>query len=156
MRRLFVGAESSWLGRWQTVQLTGYACRGGGRPATKKKDLSILAAVQELVEPETAGDPMTGQKWVRSSLRSVSDRLTKVGYAVSPPTVGRLLTHLGYSLRVDAKKLEAASNHPDRDQQFEYIAVQRAAFTAHGRPIISTDSKKKLRHEVARSEWTRR
>jgi len=73
---------------------------------------------------------MTGQKWVRSSLRSVSDRLSEIGYAVSPPTVGRLLTHLGYSLRVNAKKLEAASQHPDRDQQFEYIAVQRAVFGA--------------------------
>ena len=86
---------------------------------------------------------MTGQKWVRSSLRSVSDRLAEIGYAVSPPTVGRLLTHLGYSLRVNAKKLEAASQHPDRNQQFEYIAAQCAAFSAAGRPIISTDSKKK-------------
>ncbi len=86
---------------------------------------------------------MTGQKWVRSSLRSVSDRLSEIGYAVSPPTVGRLLTHLGYSLRVNAKKLEATSQHPERDQQFEYIATQRAAFSAVGRPIISTDAKKK-------------
>jgi hypothetical protein len=39
----------------------------------------MLAAVQELVEPETAGDPMTGQKWVRSSLRSVADRLAVRG-----------------------------------------------------------------------------
>src|SRR5205823_5891272 len=59
------------------------------------------------------------------------------------PTVGRLLESLGYSLRVNAKKLEASSNHPDRNQQFDYIAVQRAAFTAAGLPIISTDSKKK-------------
>ena len=103
----------------------------------------MLAAVQERSQRETAGDPMTGQKWVRSSLRSVADRLAEVGYAVSPPTVGRLLTHLGYSLRVNAKKLEASSNHPDRNQQFEYIEMQRAAFTAAGRPIISTDAKKK-------------
>ena len=86
---------------------------------------------------------MTRQKWVRSSLRSVSERLGKIGYAVSPPTVGRLLTHLGYSLRVNAKKIEASSKHPDRNQQFEYIAAQRAAFSAAGLPIISTDAKKK-------------
>jgi Rhodopirellula transposase DDE domain len=112
-----------------------------GRP--RKKGSELLAAVQDLVEPETAGDPMTGQKWVRSSLRSVSDRLAEIGYTVSPPTVGRLLTHLGYSLRVNTKKLEASSNHPDRDQQFAYIAAQRAAFNEAGRPIISTDAKKK-------------
>ena len=34
---------------------------GGGRPP-RKKDLTILTTVQELVEPETAGDPMTGQE----------------------------------------------------------------------------------------------
>ena len=84
------------------------------------------------------------------------DRLEAVGHPVSPPTVGRLLKGLGYSLRVNAKKIEASSNHPDRDQQFDYIAVQRAVFTAAGLPIISTDTKKKLRHEVARSERTRR
>jgi hypothetical protein len=136
-----------------------------GRPGTvagcwpaadKEKDLTLVATVQELVEPETAGDPMTGQIWVRSSLRSIRDRLVAVGHSVSPPTVGRLLKDLGYSLHVNSKKIEASSNHPDRDQQFAYIAVQRATFTAAGLPILSTDTKKKLRHEVARSEQTRR
>jgi hypothetical protein len=44
---------------------------------------------------------------------------------------------------VNANKREASSNHPDRDQQFDYIAVQRATFTAAGLPILSIDSKKK-------------
>jgi len=118
--------------------------------------LTIVASLQELVEPETAGDPMTGQIWVRSSLRSLRDRLEAVGHPVSAPTVGRLLKDLDYALHVNAKKREASSNHPDRDQQFDYIAVQRATFTAAGLPILSIDSKKKLRHEVARSERTRR
>ncbi len=86
---------------------------------------------------------MTGQLWVRSSLRSVRDRLAAVGHPVSPPTVGRLRKDLGYSLRVNAKKIEASSNHPDRDQQFAYIAVQRAAFSVAKLPIVSVDSKKK-------------
>jgi hypothetical protein len=42
-----------------------------------------------------------------------------------------------------AKKVEASSSHPDREQQFDYIAVQRAAFTAAGLPILSVDTKKK-------------
>jgi len=86
---------------------------------------------------------MTGQKWVRSSLRSVRDRLAATGHPVSAPTVGRLLKSLGYSLRVNSKKLEASSTHPDRNQQFDYITVQRVVFTAAGLPIISTDTKKK-------------
>jgi len=103
----------------------------------------ILSVLEELVAPETAGDPMTAQKWVRSSLRTLSAKLEAAGHAVSPPTVSRLLRKLDYSLHVNAKKLEASSNHPDRGRQFDYIAVQRATFTAAGLPIISTDSKKK-------------
>jgi len=110
-----------------TARLTGCDYRVGvGR--RRKKDVSIVATVKELVEPETAGDPMTGQIWVRSSLRSVRDRLAAVGHPVSPPTVGRLLKGMGYSLRVNSKKIEASSNHPDRDQQFAYIAVPRSAW----------------------------
>jgi hypothetical protein len=46
-------------------------------------------------------------------------------------------------LHVNAKKVEATSNHPDRNQQFDYIAVQRATFTVAGLPILSVDTKKK-------------
>src|SRR5216684_480553 len=86
---------------------------------------------------------MTGQIWVRSSLRSLRDRLESVGHPVSVPTVGRLLKNLGYALHVNTKKIEASSNHPDRDQQFDYIAVQRAMFSSAGLPILSVDTKKK-------------
>jgi hypothetical protein len=95
------------------------------------------------VEPETAGDPMSEQKWVRSSLRTLSRRLTEAGHAVSHQTVGRLLKRLKYALHVNAKRVEARAQHPDRDDQFAYIAAQREAFQAAGLPIISVDTKKK-------------
>jgi hypothetical protein len=65
--------------------------------------------------------------------------LKEVGHELSPPTVGRLLRKLDYSLHVNSKQLEARSNHPDRDVQFAHIATFKAA----GEPIISVDSKKK-------------
>ena len=86
---------------------------------------------------------MTGQKWVRSSLRTLSTKLDAAGHGVSLPTLARLLRKLDYSLHVNAKKIEASSNHADREQQFDYIAVQRAIFTTHGLPILSVDTKKK-------------
>jgi len=95
------------------------------------------------VAPETAGDPMSDQKWVRSSLQTVSTRLNAVGHAVSPPTVGRLLKTLKYALRVNAKKVEARSDHPDRDGQFGHIADQRQTFADAGLPVVSVDTKKK-------------
>jgi len=96
-----------------------------------------------LVQPETAGDPTSEQKWVRSSLRHLSERLKDAGHPASPPTVARLLRKLGYCLRVNAKKREASSTHPDHEAQFEVIARQRQVFEAADWPIISVDTKKK-------------
>jgi hypothetical protein len=95
-----------------------------------------------LVEPETAGDPMSEQKWQRSSLRHLSATLSEQGHPVSHTTVGRLLENLDYSLKANVKRL-AGKTHPDRDQQFQYIEQQKQAFLAAGWPVISVDAKKK-------------
>jgi hypothetical protein len=102
-----------------------------------------VTALRALVEPLTAGDPMSEQKWVRASLRSLSRRLGEVGHPVSPPTVRRLLAQHGYRLHANTKQLEVGAAHPDRDQQFQYIAAQRQAFHTAGQPEISVDTKKK-------------
>ena len=78
-----------------------------------------------------------------SLLRHLSKRLADLGHRVSPPTVGRLLRQLGYSLRVNVKKQEANSTHPDRNTQFEHIQAQKDLFQAANYPIISVDTKKK-------------
>jgi len=85
---------------------------------------------------------MSEQRWVRSSLRHLSTRLTEAGHAVSPPTVGRLLRVLDYSLKVNVKQKEGPT-HPDRDEQFQYIDQQVEAFRSAGQPIVSVDTKKK-------------
>jgi hypothetical protein len=102
-----------------------------------------VTALRELIEPVTAGDPMSEQKWVRASLRHLSRRLGAAGHPASPPTVRRLLDEQGYRLHANTKQLEAGAAHPDRDQQFRYIAEQRQAFRAAGQPEISVDTKKK-------------
>src|SRR6266403_6173034 len=97
----------------------------------------------EIVAPETAGDPMGARKWVRSSLRKLSQRLAQTGHGASAPTISRLLKQHAYALRVNAKEKEAGSQHPDRDTQFHYIETQKQAFAAARCPIISVDTKKK-------------
>jgi hypothetical protein len=83
-----------------------------------------------MVAPERAGDPTSDQKWIRSSLRSLSQRLGDAGHPASPPTVGRLLKGLGYSLKVNVKT-KAGEDHPDRDKQFEHIEAQVQVFWGH-------------------------
>lgn len=93
--------------------------------------------------PETAGDPMSLQKWTRSSLRRLSTRLCARGHRASPPTVGRLLKKHRYSLKVNRKTKESGQGHPDRDTQFAYIETQKQTCRTEGVPVISVDTKKK-------------
>ena len=58
---------------------------------------------------------------------------------------------LGFSLQGNAKVTEGRQ-HADRDAQFTYLAGQVGEHLDAGQPVISVDTKKKLRHEVARSE----
>jgi len=102
-----------------------------------------VTALQALVEPVTAGDPMSERKWVRASLRRLSRHLDEAGHPASPPTVRRLLADQGYRLHANTKQLEAGAAHPDRDQQFRYITDQRQTFSAAGLPLVSVDTKKK-------------
>jgi hypothetical protein len=95
-----------------------------------------------LVEPNTGGDPMTADKFVRTSLRSLSDDLHRLGHPASPPTVAHLLRDQKYNLHVNVKRLTGPP-HPDRDQQFRHIQERIAEFRTAGWPILSVDSKKK-------------
>ena len=85
---------------------------------------------------------MSEQKWLRSSLRSLSRRLKARGHPASANTVRRLLKKQSYSLKANRKELTGAP-HPDRDEQFCYIESQKQAFLAQGLPVISVDTKKK-------------
>lgn len=85
---------------------------------------------------------VTGLKWSRRTTQSVADQLAKLGIKVDAKTVGRLLKELGYSLRVNSKKISSGSG-PDRNAQFETINALREHFSSRGVPILSVDTKKK-------------
>jgi hypothetical protein len=95
-----------------------------------------------MVEPHTAGDPMSNTKWLNCRLRDVQQRLVDVGHGVSCPVISRLLKAAGYCLRLNAKEREGQS-HPDRDIQFRYIRQQRVEHQQAGHPTLSIDTKKK-------------
>lgn len=91
---------------------------------------------------ETAGDPITGLKWTRRTTEKIAVELKALRINVSAKTVGKLLKQMGFSLRVNHKKLSRGSTE-DRDEQFAYIAEQRELFAKRGWPIVSIDTKKK-------------
>ena len=91
---------------------------------------------------DTAGDPMTDLKWTRKTTEKIACQLAKLGITVDAKTVGRILKELGYSLRVNSKKISSSRN-PDRNAQFEYIEELREQFASCGDPVASVDTKKK-------------
>ncbi|KRQ94448.1 ISAzo13 family transposase [Bradyrhizobium valentinum] len=113
-----------------------------GRKLTEVNDPQIEQALQQMLSDEIAGDPTGSQKWIRSSLRNLSRRLDEQGHTACTHTVARLLRKMGYSLRVNWKK-QAGAQHPDRDEQFKYIAALKAQYLREGLPVISIDTKKK-------------
>ena len=73
---------------------------------------------------ETAGDPVSGLKWTRRTTAKLADELHGLGIDVCPQTDARLLKAMGYSLRVNHKKLAGAS-HPTPQMQELRITPNR-------------------------------
>ncbi|MGD0886831.1 MAG: hypothetical protein ABSA46_18475 [Thermodesulfovibrionales bacterium] len=48
---------------------------GSGRKLAEIKDPYVVTALERMLADEVAGDPMTDQKWIRSSLSQLSKRL---------------------------------------------------------------------------------
>ena len=93
------------------------------------------------MEHDTAGDPMGGLKWTHRTTTKIAAELRSAGIDVSAGTVARLLKEMGYSSRVNHKKL--SGSHPNRDAQFARIAELRERCAAEHLPVISVDTKKK-------------
>ena len=115
---------------------------GGGDIKAEVKQPGLLEALDELVEPETRGNPMSRLRWTAKSTATLARELVAQGYAVSDDTVGRILKDLGYSLQAPAKEKEGTA-HPDRDAQFRYLNDEVTAFLGADEPVISVDTKKK-------------
>lgn len=116
---------------------------GGGRKLIEVQQPDIIPALERLLTDEVAGDPMSEQRWVRSSLRRLSEQLKKEGYHACPEVVARLLKNMGFSLKANKRKQGRPGSCPHRDAQFRYIATMRQQFIAAGLPVISVDTKKK-------------
>jgi hypothetical protein len=107
------------------------------------------------VEPETAGCPVSGERWVRTSVRGLAKAL---GPRACPTTLGRLLRANGLGLRGHRKRL-TRKGHADRDTQFRYIQSQRRAFVGDHNPRISIGAKKREKVGAFRNpgrRWCRR
>jgi transposase len=166
-RRLLLGSEAAELGRGgvtavaeatgvhpDTVargvrEVEGQAepqrrvrAPGGGRKRLSETDPELAAQLEELVDPDTRGDPMSLLVWTTKSTKNLAGALTELGHPVSDRTVARMLRAQGFSLQANTKVTEGRQ-HEDRDAQFRYLAAQAGQHAEDGQPVISVDAKKK-------------
>ena len=84
-RRRSVAARRRSPAPWPPHRSRSNGSGGSGAAGRQSiKDPGIVTALEELVEPVTASDPMSEQKWVRASLRHLSRRLGKAGHPGEP------------------------------------------------------------------------
>ena len=115
---------------------------GAGDKQAIDKQPGLLAALDELVHPDTRGNPMSLLRWTLKSTYELAAELQTRNYQVSAELVRRLLHKAGYSLQAPAKQIEG-TKHPDRDGQFKYLNKLADEHVAAGQPVISVDTKKK-------------
>lgn len=116
---------------------------GGGRTRILNKQPAIIKALEELISADTRGDPGNPLRWTCKSVRNLREELLKKGFKISHQSVANILHELDYSLQANRKTSEGKKEHPDRDQQFEYINKKAKSFLKKALPVISVDTKKK-------------
>ena len=116
---------------------------GGGRKKESEKHPKLYQDIEEIIDPDTYGNPMKPLRWTTLSLRKIAEELLKKGYKVSQNIVSRALEVLGYSKQQNQKMYQVGNQHPDRDAQFQHINETAQAYLEHGDPVISIDTKKK-------------
>jgi transposase len=115
---------------------------GGGRKPLQETNPQVGDALEDLIDPETRGDPESHIRWTLKSARRLASLLTTLGHTISYRSVTNVLHQRGYSLQAPRKKQEGAQ-HPDRDGQFHYIATWVHQQITKRIPVISVDTKKK-------------
>ena len=116
--------------------------QGGGRKSLIAKNAELPVELERLIDPVTRGDPESPLLWTSKSTYKLAEELKGSGIPISQKTVYSMLVGLDYSLQSNRKRHEGVE-HPDRDEQFEYIYRKIKLFQRTGDPTISVDTKKK-------------
>ncbi len=179
-KRLLIGAEALALGRGgitHLAKITGmnrhtvakgvreykkgdvYVTRirdkGAGRKKLTIQYPEIKQSIEQIIEPDSRGDPESPLRWTCKSVRNIADFLADEGYDVSHTSVASILHEMEYSLQANRKTKEG-EDHPDRDQQFRFISRTCSRYLSRGEPVISVDAKKKElvgEYKNAGQEW---
>ena len=117
--------------------------KGGGRKTLEKKDATLKADIEKLIEPAIIGDPESPLRWTSKSTQNIADELNKTKHRSSPRSISKILHEMEFSLQSNRKINEGSKNNPDRDKQFHFINKKTKRFQKKHFPVLSVDTKKK-------------
>jgi hypothetical protein len=133
------------LNRLSEIAAAGRIRRpGGGRKACTVTQPDLDTQFLAVLRDHTAGDPMREEVvWTDLRPAEIQARLQQdYGTAISIPIVRQLLKKHHYRRR-RARKRQTRKSVPQRNAQFENIAILRAVYELLGNPVLSMDTKKK-------------
>jgi transposase-like protein len=102
---------------------TRVRCPGGGGKPLVQTDPVITQALEDLVAPQTRGDPMSPLRWTLKSTSRLAAELTGRGHPVSARTVAALLK---------ARRLTFGSGRHAPSPPFSRAAQLRSTIPRHG------------------------
>jgi len=70
--------------------------QGAGRKALTQTDPTLESDLDKLIQSDIAGDPSSGDRWVRQSLRQLCHALKRQGHNIGRMTVRALLQKKGF------------------------------------------------------------
>ena len=76
---------------WLAAKVKGVRISGGGRKKIIETNPDIKNIIEEIIEPETRGDPESPLRCTCKSVRNIADSLKKEGCDVSRQTVASIL-----------------------------------------------------------------
>jgi hypothetical protein len=88
---------------------------GAGRKPLTQTDPSLEDDLQQLIRNDIAGDPCSGDKWVRQTLRELQEALHTMGHTVSHTTVRELLKKKGFRCKRTANASRVPLTRTARD-----------------------------------------
>ncbi len=99
--------------------------------------------LKSVLEVRTAGDPDEEEVvWTEFAPRQIAEKMAELGTPVSPHVVRVWLEEEGLALHKIAKVL-AGGLSPDRDAQFQRIALLKAEYLDAGNPVFRSTPKRK-------------
>lgn len=102
---------------------------GGRRKKIDCKYKNIDECILKIVDQKTYGNPEKILSYTTLSLRDIQGLLlSEYDIDASYRTIGTRLDKLGYSKQQNQKMLQVGKQHPDRNEQFEFINSKAAEF----------------------------